>query len=425
MVRRALLTLACVLAVILPGFAQEQTGTVAGTVKDSTGAVLPGVTVEIVSVDRGNVTVASTTTDSVGVYRFPGLRAGQVRSQGHAAELHARWRERHRPAAWPDPDGRLRPERWRHGRERSSHGGVADRRYEVERRATSIRAEQIELLPHSRDFTSLVTQAPGANRKPSRAASQSTARCRREPLHHRRHRDDHMQRPVGEEPAGRLRRRSAGKSSGYPAEYGGSTGGVINALTKSGTNNVHGTVALHWQGGRRAAPAPERGSATPTGCDSALPTPTMAEYITYPQEDENRQGAGRCARRAGLPGQDLVFGASQPAITAINRGRTPCQRVIRLRNTVEHRPGAVQYLTANAPPGRRRLRTRLAVQQQLEPDGGPAPRRCRARDTRLTNYTKGTTFPNWTHVRHRAGRRAKLVVGARSAGSSPIRMTST
>ena len=81
MVRRALLTLACVLAVTLPGVAQEQTGTVAGTVKDSTGAVLPGVTVEIVSVDRGNVTVASTTTDSVGVYRFPGLARASTKSR--------------------------------------------------------------------------------------------------------------------------------------------------------------------------------------------------------------------------------------------------------------------------------------------------------------------------------------------------------
>src|SRR5436305_5063155 len=38
------------------------------------------------------------------------------------------------------------------------------------------------------------------------------------------------------------------KSTGYPAEYGGSTGGVINVLTKSGTNNVHGTGSIFMQG---------------------------------------------------------------------------------------------------------------------------------------------------------------------------------
>ena len=32
-------------------------------------------------------------------------------------------------------------------------------------RQTNIRAEQVELLPHGRDFTTMVTQAPGANQE--------------------------------------------------------------------------------------------------------------------------------------------------------------------------------------------------------------------------------------------------------------------
>ena len=165
MVRRALLTLACVLAVTLPGFAQEQTGTVAGTVKDSTGAVLPGVTVEIVSVDRGNVTVASTTTDSVGVYRFPGLVPGKYEVKGTLQSFT--------PGGVKGIDLRL-------GQILTvdfalSVGGTAESVQvtaespildtKQSARGTSIRAEQIELVPHGRDFTSLVTQAPGANQE--------------------------------------------------------------------------------------------------------------------------------------------------------------------------------------------------------------------------------------------------------------------
>ncbi len=264
MVRRALLTLACVLAVTLPGFAQEQTGTVAGTVKDSTGAVLPGVTVEIVSVDRGNVTVASTTTDSVGVYRFPGLVPGKYRSQGHAAELHARWRERHRPAAWPDPDGRLRPERWRHGRERSGHRGVADPRYQAERAWHEHPRRADRAVPHGRDFTSLVTQAPGANQEAKLGglsidgASAAENRFIVDGIE-----TTNLQSGLsGKNVISDFIEEVQVKSSGYTAEYGGAMGGVINAVTKSGTNAYHGSGLLYWQGDKTSGgQSPAFGSA--------------------------------------------------------------------------------------------------------------------------------------------------------------------
>ena len=35
------------------------------------------------------------------------------------------------------------------------------------------------------------------------------------------------------------------KSSGYTPEFGGSTGGVINAITKSGGNTWHGDAILY------------------------------------------------------------------------------------------------------------------------------------------------------------------------------------
>src|SRR5438093_2266571 len=59
-----------------PLFAQAgQTSSLTGTVKDSTGAVLPGVTVNVSSPSQiGGV--QTSVSDSQGIYRFPALRPG-------------------------------------------------------------------------------------------------------------------------------------------------------------------------------------------------------------------------------------------------------------------------------------------------------------------------------------------------------------
>jgi protocatechuate 3,4-dioxygenase beta subunit len=77
--RRKLLSLvaAAILLSPLPAFAQiGQTATLAGTVTDSTGAVLPGATVTVSSESLigGSRT---TTTDANGNYRFPALPPGR------------------------------------------------------------------------------------------------------------------------------------------------------------------------------------------------------------------------------------------------------------------------------------------------------------------------------------------------------------
>ena len=65
-------TFAALLALLLfasPLAAQETRGSIEGIVKDSSGAVLPGVTVEAKGINVG--ATATTVTDASGVYRFP------------------------------------------------------------------------------------------------------------------------------------------------------------------------------------------------------------------------------------------------------------------------------------------------------------------------------------------------------------------
>src|SRR5260221_381846 len=60
--------------------AQGTTSTISGTVHDTTGGTVPGVTVEVTNLDTGRVRVA--VTDSVGRYKLPALEAGPYSVKG-------------------------------------------------------------------------------------------------------------------------------------------------------------------------------------------------------------------------------------------------------------------------------------------------------------------------------------------------------
>ena len=61
------------IVVALPAMAQEQTGAIQGVVTDTTGAVIPGASIEARSVAGG---VQTTVSDTQGKYNFPALRSG-------------------------------------------------------------------------------------------------------------------------------------------------------------------------------------------------------------------------------------------------------------------------------------------------------------------------------------------------------------
>ena len=73
---RPFAVLLTVFALAVPAFAQEQRGSIEGVVRDASGAVLPGATVDATS----NVgQPVSTVTDALGAYRFPALPPGNYK----------------------------------------------------------------------------------------------------------------------------------------------------------------------------------------------------------------------------------------------------------------------------------------------------------------------------------------------------------
>ena len=209
-----------------PLAAQELRGSIEGVVRDASGAVLPGATVEA---KAENGAVLSTTSDAAGNYRFPAVAPGTYVVTATLASFA--------PGTVNDVriglgqvkkvDFALALQGVTESVQVTAESPLVDVRQNA--RQTNIRAEQVELLPKGRDFTTLVTQAPGANQRSQAGRSLDRRReRRREPLHHRRHRDDgHAER---HSPAKGLIadfvEEVQVKSSGYTAEFGGATGGV-------------------------------------------------------------------------------------------------------------------------------------------------------------------------------------------------------
>jgi hypothetical protein len=411
MFRRAVYALACVLALSLPAFAQEQTGSISGTVTDSSGAVLPGVTVEAKSLATGAV-AATAVTDGAGVYRFIGLRPGKYEVTGKLQGFT--------PAKTAEPVdlrlGQMLSVALSLGVEGvaetvsvTAESPLIDTKQNA--RQSNIRDEQIELLPHGRDFTSLVTQAPGANseNKLGGLSIDGASAGENRYIIDGIETTDLQDGTSGKNLNVDLVEEVQIKSSGYTAEYGGALGGVINAVTKSGTNDFHGTAGLQWQGnqtsgGLSLAPGSVISGSGPTVYSTGVPNlrtsltdDNASEYVTYPEDDFNRYEPSISLGGPIVRDKAWFFGAYNPALIKYQRAVTPQSAQNPSATSSETtRKDQIQFITANttAQIGNN-LRTRVAYNNSWEKRKGLLANP-NGLDPDGTNYSKTSEFPNWT-----------------------------
>src|SRR5215210_710800 len=277
---RTLAALIVTLLMAWPVAAQEQRGTIEGTIKDTSGAVLPGVTVEARS-DNG--AVLSTTSNETGVYRFPSLAPGiyalkvtlQGFNGGRNDSVHIGLGQVKKV------DFSLAPAGVTESVQVTAETPLVDVRGSA--RQTNIRAEQVELLPKGRDFSTLVTQAPGANQEAKLGglsidgASAGENRFIIDGIET----NDMVHGTSGKNVIADFVEEIQVKSSGYTAEFGGATGGVINVITKSGTNDWRGNALFNWQGDKL------QGERRKT-LRKNLSNDDIAEYVMYPKDQFNR-----------------------------------------------------------------------------------------------------------------------------------------
>jgi hypothetical protein len=236
-----------VLLFAMPLAAQEQRGSIEGIAKDSSGGVLPGVTVEAWS--PAMVGVASAVSDSAGAYRFPSLPPGRY-------EITARL-QGFTPAKATNillelgqvlkVDLTLAVTGVAESVQVTGDAPLIDVKQNAA--GADVHAEVIERIPKARDFTAIATSAPGISDESGRnrgiqidGASGADNRFVIDGV-------DTTNLRTGV--SGRVLRPDfiqevQVKSSGYNAEYRAAIGGVVSAITKSGSNDWHGGLGGYY-----------------------------------------------------------------------------------------------------------------------------------------------------------------------------------
>jgi hypothetical protein len=291
-------TLAALLGLMLcawPAAAQEQRAALEGSVKDNTGAVLPGATVTV----KGTAIPAGVTavTDANGNFRFPALPTGVYEVSAELSGFAV--------AKVSNVDlalGQLKKVDLSlsvQGVAESVQVSAEPPLIDVRQNAAfaNIRKEFIDNIPKGRDFTSVVSLAPGANFEVKQGGGDTLIQNKGAISIDGASGAENTYVIDGLNTTSIRTGQSAQgllldfveevqvKSSGYNAEFGGAMGGVINVISRSGTNNFHGDFGTYYGSNDLA------GSVRPTL--RLNPTdPTIAEYVTYPDDPQSRWEPG-------------------------------------------------------------------------------------------------------------------------------------
>ncbi len=387
MFARPFAVLVLVAAMAAPAWAQDIRGSIEGVVKDASGAVLPGATVEATS----NVgQPATTVTDSVGVYRFPSLAPGNYKVSANLQGFVSKEVVDVRVALGQikKVDFSLPLSGVTETVNVTAETPLVDVRQTA--RQTNIRAEQVDLLPKGRDFTSLVTQAPGANNESKLGglsidgASAGENRFIIDGIETTDLQDGTSSKNVIVDFIEEVQV----KSSGYTAEFGGATGGVINAVTKSGTNDFHGSALYNFEGDSL------EGARRPT-LRTSLTNSNAAEYVSYPKDGRTRHEPGFALGGPLMRNRMWFFGAYQPALTTNSRDVNATTAANPAAGAAsQEQKVTIHYATGNITSQlNNATRLRVAYNNSTSKTEGLLPS-LNGLDPAGTNYGKVSKFPN-------------------------------
>ena len=240
-----LLLLMALLASAFACFAQTETGQIIGTIQDASGAVVPKVAVGAVNVATG--VQRSTVTNSTGVYVLPNLSAGNWEITFTASGFASQ-----KKIVTVDVASKL----------------TVDVKLEVGNTSTSVEVSATGVTVNTESQTlsntiqnQQVTELPTLTRNPydfvatlpNVASDSNSARGTGYAINGMRSsstnvmldgvaNNDEFTATVGQQVPVDSVQEYAVVTSSFTAEYGRASGGVVNLITKSGTNQFHGSA---------------------------------------------------------------------------------------------------------------------------------------------------------------------------------------
>jgi hypothetical protein len=243
------LLLLLIAGLVVPAmFAQETTAGLQGTVKDPSGAVVSGATVDVTS--PALIGKKTATTDSGGYFRFANLPPGMYTMTVTAANFRVYKQENINLAVGhlPTLDPVLQVGTASETVEVTGAAPIVD--VTQSKVQTNVTEDVLQNVPKGRSFQSVIQFAPGARSEPLQGGFQIDGASNSE----------NSYLVEGQETASILSGASNTnvpmefiqevqiKSSGFEAEYGGALGGVVNVVQKRGSNEWHGSVFTYYQG---------------------------------------------------------------------------------------------------------------------------------------------------------------------------------
>lgn len=272
--RTSILTLFCLFLLSSFLLAQVPTGKIIGTVTDEEGVPLPGVSV--VGTSLRLIGQATFITGSSGVYRLLGLPPGRYTLTFSLSAFKTVIREDILLSVEQTLSVNIQMEIGAIEEEITVIGEAPLIDVKSTTKGMTLKKDVFGTLPKGRNFESLVTIIAGAAHEEDAGGTMIDGATGLENMYYLDGMDitDVLRGYSDQEASFEFIEEVQVKTSGYQAEYGGSLGGVVSVITRSGGNEFHGELIGYYSGS--ALNGKERDTLRLNPLDQ-----TVAEYVNY------------------------------------------------------------------------------------------------------------------------------------------------